>query len=246
MAWAATENFDSYTNGVDLHSLNGGSGWTGAWVRGDASTVAITNSYYLNSPNGCGDVGPSSEPSYTRTFTALSGTTNVMHFAVMFTSTAGSSGGRNYGMTLVSSDSAAYTTIRLDYNGNRIYMYSSGGGGVIVIQSGVSADTWYHIYVNFDITNLQAKVAASTSIITSEPTWSTAGTLANKTWDRVGPNGQFGVGGSYTSVLDDIREGSQDWAVTTGIATVNGLAKASVGSVNGLATASVGSINGLA
>lgn len=43
MAWTATETFESYANGNDVNTLNGGSGWSGAW-SGTAGKYFIVNS----------------------------------------------------------------------------------------------------------------------------------------------------------------------------------------------------------
>ena len=32
MTWGGVENFDSYTAGANLDTLNGGSGWSAAWT----------------------------------------------------------------------------------------------------------------------------------------------------------------------------------------------------------------------
>lgn len=50
MAWPATENFDGYTNGNNLNTLNGGSGWGGAWVV-VKGTYTITTAQSSSSPN---------------------------------------------------------------------------------------------------------------------------------------------------------------------------------------------------
>lgn len=43
MAWVAVEDFESYANGNDMNTLNGGSGWSGAW-SGTASKYFVVNS----------------------------------------------------------------------------------------------------------------------------------------------------------------------------------------------------------
>lgn len=50
MAVIATENFDSYSNGAGLSSLNGGSGWTTSWSDPGASGT-ITNTQSVSNPN---------------------------------------------------------------------------------------------------------------------------------------------------------------------------------------------------
>ena len=42
MAWTATESFESYADGNNLDTLNGGSGWNGAWAVG-SGTWTVSN-----------------------------------------------------------------------------------------------------------------------------------------------------------------------------------------------------------
>ncbi len=43
MAWVAVETFESYANGNDLNTLNGGSGWSNAWSTTTGSKYFISS-----------------------------------------------------------------------------------------------------------------------------------------------------------------------------------------------------------
>lgn len=79
-AWAAIESFDSYTSGAALNTLNGGSGFSGAW-SGDTH-YAIENTVFVNSPNGV-TVSHSSGADYIISRSAsISATTGDFYFAM--------------------------------------------------------------------------------------------------------------------------------------------------------------------
>lgn len=211
MAFSASENFDSYTGGADFAGVTGGgSGFSDtSWTDTAATPLTASTAQAFNGSNSAARTAPLGEPNYRRTMTnALSGTSNVMHFVVR-TSGMDGSGGRNFAVGMASSDLAGYCQGFLDISNNRIAFISNGGGGNIVLISGISADTWYHVWLDFNITAETVRGFASTTITT--PTWVTGGTLlTGKTWNKLYIGGQFGVTGTYTAFVDDIRDGFDD------------------------------------
>lgn len=149
----ATENFDSYTNGASITGLNGGSGWSAAWVVGPSSgaTSTVSNAQFLSSPNSAASSTPLSGVVYqTRARNAPILTAGTFQFSTLFDNSSHdyinggiSTVGQGNGVWGTIQDSAALGRFRMEYNGGT-YLYAS-----IVTPL---ANTWYSWVVNYDTT----------------------------------------------------------------------------------------------
>lgn len=86
MAWAAEETFESYTLGADLSTLNGGTGWGGAWVQNATQQIFVAQHYILQGIKGI-RVLPTGNTFYTRLLAAAEAGSGIMYVALMKTAT---------------------------------------------------------------------------------------------------------------------------------------------------------------
>lgn len=161
MAWVATDNFDSYSNG-DLNGGSGGSSWSTNWSGSTSFDVQGTTVYQgskaiTNTNNG--------EVSIQRTFSAVSD--GVVYFAVRKTSN--SAGGFLISLRNSSDSSRGY--VFFDNSSNII----AGTGTVL---SGYSANTWYVIRLTFNATLGTYSAAYSTDAFGTAGTFSADSTPA--------------------------------------------------------------------
>ncbi len=137
MAWIATDNFDSYPDG-DLSGQNGGTDWTAAWSGGAGFDVQGTVVYQGAKAVSVVRTGAAQE--ITRDFTAI--TAGSVYIAVRVTSTALES----YLMINEGATSRGY----IKHTGGVISIYDNGGGVYQNVATGLSADTWYIVNIEFD------------------------------------------------------------------------------------------------
>jgi hypothetical protein len=140
MAWAATDNFDSYSDG-DLNSQNGGTGWSAAWTGNTLYDVQGTVTKSGSKAIVLVDNG--SEPEIGRKLTAV--TDGSVHVSMRRNTTSVDSQG--FWLTEGSTPTEANRVCGVQFNasGNIIAV----GSGSTTLQS-YSADTWYDVDIQFD------------------------------------------------------------------------------------------------
>lgn len=140
-AWVATDNFESYTIGNNLNTLNGGTGWATAWsVSGGASSATI-----IATPTG-GDGANAAQcdvatAQCSRTFTGT--TSGTVSFMVQFNAAISSNADT---VLRAGASTRAYCTF--DTSGNYRCLNASAAWTNIIV--GVTANTWYTIKIKFD------------------------------------------------------------------------------------------------
>lgn len=225
MAWPATDNFDSYSNG-SLNGGAGGSGWASNWanVVGDIFTVQGTTVY--QGSKAIEFTGVSGSDAIKRTVSALSGTTNEIVLAVRRAT------GSLANMQYVFFAGASFRG-QIQINGTKIFLAT--GGGTRDIVASAAADTWYLIVVDIDITNSQWRGKEFGGSYTSYLALDGSGGI-----DTVQPAPDTGHHGFF----DDIRP-----LASAGPANVKkymGVAQASIKKASSVALASVKKIEGVA
>lgn len=165
----ASDNFDTYTNGADLNTLNGGTSWGGAWTR-VTGTALITNAQSVSSPNSASVIVDTNQSQYYRQFSAqVTGTTNTLSFAARV---SGKTTLNTPNVTITPSiDTAGNFThgyFRVVFNGTNgnIELTTSGETQVTLLTS-FAINTWYYVYLDMDITGERVRGAVTTS--TSSP-----------------------------------------------------------------------------
>ncbi len=143
MAWIATEDFDSYTNGASVNGLNGGTGWNGAWTIG-VGTYTVTNAQSFSSPNSLKDLGGNTGNAYVNR--AVSAVTSGTISWYMRAAGATQSVEFSLGST-ANPNQAVGACILGGFNANDILWFDNGTGRTLV--SGYSINTWYKITINF-------------------------------------------------------------------------------------------------
>jgi len=133
------DDFDSYSAG-DLNTLNGGTGWSGAWTGSTAYDVSTGNAP-PTLPNDIRSVS-TSEPNIYREFTAI-----VDPFIQVSLRTDTS--GQNENDFDIHSGATLVGRVFLNNNGN-IQLLSTSGACTIGTWS---ASTWYDILIEYDHTN---------------------------------------------------------------------------------------------
>lgn len=218
MAFTAAEDFDSYTNGEDLASKNGGSGWAAAWSTNQGTgSLLVSTTQFIDSPNSIAWTGAGSNlgPLYNRQFsTALTGTSNYIHVAMWISDPSTTNGGY-WEMYVANSALNVYAVVGANTAQGKITLRGRLGATVDLL-TGMSANTWYHVYLDLDVTNEQVRGYASTTIPQAVPTWSSyssgvgTGTI-DYIWLSVETKTHSG-----SSYLDDIRNEGSDFTPVGG------------------------------
>lgn len=144
---AFTESFDTYTNGANLDTLNGGTGWAGAWTKGSepfAAAFTISNTQSVSSPNSMAMSSTifTTSQTYQRQFGSaissgtfyLSWRTNGTQTNVKNINLANASGGNNI--------------ILQHNNSGNVLQYYNGSGYTTLFT--FTNDTWYRIGIQID------------------------------------------------------------------------------------------------
>jgi len=138
MTWIATENFDSYTIGNDMNTLNGGSGWTGAWTStgaGEGVIVAAPSGMTTNAAEMLWITGDGGDAQ--RSLSLL--TDGIVSFQMRAAQTD-----RLARFTLAESGVGSKAYIRFDSDGN----IKAVGSASNTLQA-YSANTTYRILIKF-------------------------------------------------------------------------------------------------
>jgi hypothetical protein len=145
MAFACTENFDSYTNGDNLIGKNGGSGWTNAWqFLNGLGVVNVSNAF---AQSGTLSV-ISTDSYYLRDYTSL--TVGSIDFWLYFPSSLGDVPV----VTLRTSGDAPVVTIKNDASNNMVYYTGTVFNTIVATPIG----SWFKVTIEIDETNQAGKV----------------------------------------------------------------------------------------
>ena len=217
-AFSASENFDSYTNLDPLGGLSGGSGWAAAWSANQGTGADIvSNSQFINSPNSVSwtGAGVNLGPLYNRQMSsAVTGDSTTVHVA-MWISDVSSTDGGYWEMYIGNSALNQYCVINLNVAQGKIQCRARTGT-VIDLLTGISSNTWYHCYLELDVTNQRCRGYASDTIpnapvtMSSYSTGTFTGTI-DYVW--ISTETKTYVGTSY---LDDIRDVGTDFTAVGG------------------------------
>jgi len=238
MAWFATDNAESYSNGNAINTLNGGTDWSGAWSKAGAGGTADI----INTPTLQGSLcfrlvgGNSGEPEALRSFTCVT------------------SGSASF---IVRSNTALLDSVIFGFEESttrKATYWMDGGNNLVgfghhVLYNGAStdlgaysADTNYTIIMDFDCSTDQFRISVNGgSTFSSWANFESTATSITRIRYRLSRT-QTAVNTSW--YFDDIKPYS---AVVgpVNMKTRNGLASASVKTIDGLAIASVKTVNGL-
>lgn len=152
---AATENFDSYTNGNSLPSLNGGSGWSGAWANDANCNNTITTSQSNTSPNSTVAAGNSgTDRKCRRSFPDAA--TGEYVLGIRLSANSGINYDISVGNNSTCTDATDAFHIRFNESGNAVMFYNNFGNTQTV--AAYSANTWYYLYMKWDGTNQQVSL----------------------------------------------------------------------------------------
>jgi len=157
---SATDNFDSYTNGASLPTLNGGSGWSAAWANDGNCSNTITNAQSdsaSNSTTATNEGG--TDQKCRRSFSGAA--TGEYKLAIRL----GANNNINYDVSLgnnsTCTDASSAAFIRFNESGNAIMFSSSFGSSQTI--AAYSTNTWYWLYIKWDGTNYQTSLVTSGS-----------------------------------------------------------------------------------
>lgn len=210
--FSGIENFDGYSVG-GLDTLNGASGWSGAWTHDVGSSAAqVETAQFVSSPNGAGltGVSNSNDNIYRAATTTASGDSTIIHASCYATSLiADNNTYMAFGFMTAGGNN--YLLVTLSSNGTCIAL--SAGGGNVTIATGLSAGTWYHVYGDFDFTNKKVRGYVSTTIPNSPQSFSTytsAAASADATRFYLLPQSNNLID-SANLYIDDIRDGAADF-----------------------------------
>lgn len=243
MAWVAIEDFNSYTPaGTSLSGGAGGSGWgANTWSLSGGTLVSDSTAYEGAFSVKATSAGLGGNNAERRLGTDLSG--SFTFYCVIWKDVSNSGEMRwNFRDT---GDNGRFSVV-MDASDN-IVLRSETGGTSQTIKTSYATSTFYVI-----------KLVGDTAAGTVNGAWSTdaygsAGSFSSATSDATFTAGDlrfvlvdFGAsaGTGSTSRWDYLSPTNP--FVSTGIKTINGVAKASVKTVNGVAIASVKTWNGIA
>lgn len=210
--FSGVENFDSYTGGANLATLNGGSGWGTAWVLDYGTNTIIKTDQFVSSANSGGLTLTSGNSGMGRDATTPpSGASTIIHASIRLASTV--TGGNNsitFGTQL--SDGTGFYIGFLDDAGN--YKVQSRLGSTVTVATGLLLDTWYHAWIDFDVTNLKIRGYISTTIPYASVTWSAytaAGQNVSFARFMFQPQENDAAATTMTGWIDDVRDGAADF-----------------------------------
>jgi hypothetical protein len=175
MAYAALEDFESYSNGDTLPTKNGGSGWSGAWVGAtNGTSFVIQNSVVSEGSLALkfDGVAQTGEGLITRTMTGV--TAGIARVRMRRSLVTGSKNEMSFTLRTATPTSICYT--QFQFTGAIV----NGGLAATTITTGV-ADTWYLIDTEFDMATDQTRGRVDCGTWTS---WQNF--IANRTGTTVG------------------------------------------------------------
>lgn len=202
---AFVEQFDSYSNGNNLDTLNGGSGWNGAWARNtqNAALLTVSNAQSVSTANSLlfSTSVFSTAQDYQRQFgSAISSGTFYLSWRTTGTQTnvkninlANGSGGNNI-------------ILQHMHTGNKL-QYFNGGGYTDLFS--FTNDTWYRIGIQIDAVGNANKarynVSSNGGTEGDIVPW-TAYTSANGTWANINYITFYNAGSASSDYIDDISD----------------------------------------
>lgn len=225
MAWTATDNFNSYSNG-DLAGENGGSGWSGAWSNGATALINVVDSPVYEGAKSI-ELNTTDNTFYTRDLTtAISTNGNILYMVLRRTST---------------SSGEIANSIRNSSTGNRVGIKMNASGNItlvgtttVTLKTGYSANTWYAIRLTFNV------IANTATAAISEGTYQTGGTWGSEssavTMNESGDIDRIGIGG-------DVGTGQDFMDYISGTDPLTAVGPANLKTYNTNALANIKSIN---
>lgn len=205
MSWVAQEDFDTYSNG-DLAGLNGGSGFSGAWVNNATALQSVESSVSYRGGKATSHFDASNNSFYTRPLTTAISGAFVMYVALRRTGTNAA----QLNFSLRNASNGGRANINFNSSGN-----VTAGGTTII--TGYSANQWYVFRITGNAGLTQYTVAYNTGAAGSGAAWSSESAAINfSNSGNIDTIGLSSDAGSITDYYDTIT-GTDPTA-----ATVNG------------------------
>lgn len=232
MAWTAEDDFDSYSNGASINTLNGGTGWAAGWVL-SGGTLTITNgvSYDPSNSATATSAGLTSNNAERQLSSDFSGA-GIIYVALRRTSNSSGSIRWNFRST---GDSGRLSVL-LDSDGQA--KIKSETAGTTQNIGAYSANTWYVIRITVNNATGTATAAMSSG------TYGSAGTFGSDSSSVSFTTGDWryvlidfdptGPGTGVTNYWDYISPTSPFTTPTAFVKTMNGVVWADVKSVMGV------------
>lgn len=240
MAWTAKDDFDSYTNGATLPTLNGGSNWGGAWVNDSmGGNISVTNATSYQGANSIICSSGNDGDCKRLLSGAITSGTFVMYLAIRRDQVSG-------GQAVFYFQNSASGNITL----LKIYINSSGNltiqGTTTQTMTAASANTWYVVQVTVNATLRTATAAYSTAAYGTAGTFS-ADTLpvaffAANDVNQISVVGESGGGASYFDYISDTTPFPAP-SGPTNLKTLDTNVKANIKTYNTNVLANIKSIN---
>lgn len=147
-AFSITDNFDSYSDG-DLTGQNGGSGWSAAWSGSTGYDVQGTT-VYSGAKAITDTIGANQNHTIIRD---LSSETSGDFYVAWRTSSVSAACG--YFLLREGASGRGYIRLPCTAASTNLTIYNNTGGTYENIATGLSANTWYVLHVQFDATTDQ-------------------------------------------------------------------------------------------
>lgn len=231
MAWTATENFESYSNGASLSGASGGSGWNGNWTVG-AGTWTASNAQAQGGSTLSGRMSTGSGTGYiNRAVTAI--TSGSLQYYILATATNVS---QYLNLSTGTPGPGSNSKILGGFENPNIVFYDNSTQRTLV--TNYTANQWYKVTIVFDGVAATYTVQIDSGTVNGPYAYSFGGTAGDIT------NLQFYNGGGVEFFMDNIGPvGSPGPASvktfdgvtqSTGIKTYLEVALASVKTVDGI------------
>jgi hypothetical protein len=204
--FGGAETFESYANGDNIHTKNGGSGWAAAWANQNGNDWFATSTSpgqgSLSAGASTGNPGNISR----QLTTAMTDSSTIVHVMMKESNTTG------FGTFTVDTAANLDTNyILLEFMGGNIRIRAGADAQTLV--TSYTANTWYHCYLDLDAPNHRARGYCSTTIPGASVTFSSYVTrAAGTTFAYVGPYRDNTGTGIFT--VDDIRDVGTDLTAT--------------------------------
>jgi hypothetical protein len=173
MAWVATDNFNSYSDG-DLSTLNGGTGWSAGWVNGGTAVLSVqgTTVFEGSKALSCADAS------------------NSMFYYRQLTTAVGTDGNKLYGAIRRGLNNSGEANINLRTDTQSRLSLSMRATGIIelagstttTLAASYTTGTWYVFRITINASANTATAAYATNTFGGSMVWSaesSAVTMAN-------------------------------------------------------------------
>ena len=208
MAWAATETFDTLTDG-DLSGQGSGTGWSGNWSQvAGTGTATVQGTVTQSGAKGVkiADTGGTGEVQIVR---QLASATTSGVARCYFRSATTNDNNIDFRLLQGSAEVDSLCSVRLESTGNIEMVYGDGAGGnaSLVVMSSYSADTWYAIDIEYDTSINQYRARVDGGTWTAWKNFIADRTSTGITYIGIYKN-NVGAGTEGDKFFDSVQDGS--------------------------------------